>query len=106
MKLYTIVGYENGMGNRVFETYTDLKVARACLDVHKEYIKEAEIVENEVNNIDGKIYKLTGFDGWSYDFLNISNTLEGAKALMYANSNELKEFGMKYESYDIEEIEI
>ena len=111
MKLYTIVGFSNKNGNRIFKTYTNKEIAEACLDVHMKYNEDNvyesfEIWESEVDKISNKAYVTFGYDGYNFDMLGICNSLDSADEFLINKHDELKEIGLEYEDYDVIEIEI
>ena len=111
MKLYTIVGFSNKNGNRIFKTYMNKEIAEDCLDIHMKYDKDNvyesfEIWENEVDKINNKVYVVFGYDGYNSDLLGVCNSLDSADKFIIEKHEELEKLNGGYEDYDVEEIEI
>ena len=113
MKLYTIVGWVNGVESSVYGTYTDLETANKCLETHikmnRKYgeFEEFEILENELEGNHKIVYRAIGFDGGNcIDLLGICDTLNNADKFIIEKHEELEKNNIYYPYYDVEEIEL
>ncbi len=112
-KVYVIIGFGYDGGNKVFDVYRNLDVAKACMQVHELYNEEyndfgnLDIVEFEIELLDDKVYLVVGTIGYdSEDLIDVCNTFESAELSIRHDDKERKRWygESMYDEYEIVEV--